>query len=140
MTRPVRVLIGFLAFSAALSALGIHDGPRAAKRPVPRVIALDAKGEGYLRLLGGPPETATMRSGLVTLAPQKSVGRHNTEDFEEMIVVLEGRGEMKITGGETLEIAAGFAVYCPPHTEHDVRNTGEGPLRYIYVVAIAPKS
>jgi hypothetical protein len=29
------------------------------------------------------------------------------------------------------------ALYCPPDTEHDVRNTGAGILRYVYVVADA---
>jgi mannose-6-phosphate isomerase-like protein (cupin superfamily) len=30
----------------------------------------------------------------------------------------------------------GFS-YAPPHTEHDVVNTGEGRLRYIFIVARA---
>jgi mannose-6-phosphate isomerase-like protein (cupin superfamily) len=28
-------------------------------------------------------------------------------------------------------------VYCPPQTEHDVKNTGTGVLRYVHVVADA---
>jgi oxalate decarboxylase/phosphoglucose isomerase-like protein (cupin superfamily) len=42
---------------------------------------------------------------------------------------------MRITGGETLRLAAGYAAYCPSHMEHDVLNTGTGPLQYVYVVA-----
>ena len=105
------------------------------KRPAPKVLKLDPQGQGYQRLLGGPPETSTMRSGLVVLAPGKSVGRHNTDNYEELVIILQGQGEMRITGGATLRLAAGLAAYCPSHTEHDVLNTGAGPLQYVYVAA-----
>ncbi len=101
----------------------------------PKVIHLDTGGADYLEILGGPPETVTMRSGLVVLSPGNSVGVHSTEGFEEVVLVLEGKGEMLLTGQDSLVIGAGVAVYCPPETEHDVVNTGTGPLRYIYVVA-----
>lgn len=108
-----------------------------AKAPVPKVTKLDAAGKDYLPLLQGPPETVTMHSGLVVLAPGKSVGKHSTKGNEEMIVVLEGRGEMRITGGKNLPFSAGEAIYCPPKTEHDMVNTGEATLRYVYIVARA---
>ena len=76
-----------------------------------------------------------MRSGLVVLSPGSSVGVHSTEDFEELVIVLEGQGKMQMVEGDSLAIRVGVAVYCPPQTEHDVVNTGTGPLRYVYVVA-----
>ncbi|MEN6311662.1 MAG: cupin domain-containing protein, partial [Acidobacteriota bacterium] len=103
------------------------------------VIRLDPQGRDYLRVLGGPPETSTMRSGLVILAPGKSMDKHSTERFEELVVVLEGEGEMHLAGGEVLKLEAGCAAYCPPQTEHDVRNVGAKTLRYLYVVAEAKK-
>lgn len=106
-------------------------------KPVPKVIRLDSGGKDYLRVLGGPPETSTMHSGLVTLAPGKSVGRHSTKQYEEVLVVLEGQGKMEIVGGPLLEFAKGEVLYCPPRTEHDVTNTGAGILSYLYVVAEA---
>lgn len=112
---------------------------QAPNKPVPKLIKLDPKGQDYLRVLAGPPETSTMRSGLVTLAPMKSVGKHSTEEFEELVIILDGQAEMKITGGGTLRLAKGFAAYCPPRTEHDVLNVGTDTLRYIYVVAEAKK-
>ena len=107
------------------------------KKPVPKMIKLDPKGQDYLRVLTGPPETSTMRSGLVMLAPSKSVGKHSTENYEELVIILEGQAEMQITGGKTLRLTKGFAAYCPPYTEHDVLNIGNDTLRYIYVVAKA---
>ena len=109
----------------------------AAKEPEPRAFSLDAKGASYFPILTGPPGTMTMRSGLVTLAPGKSVGRHTTAGNEEILVVLEGRGEFRITGGPILPVVGGGALYCPPGREHDVFNTGEGILRYVFVVAKA---
>ena len=86
-------------------------------------------------LLGGPPESVSMRSGLVTLSAGSSVGRHNTGNHEELIIVFEGQGDLQISGQDSLAISAGVAAYCPPDTDHDVVNTGASPLRYIYVVA-----
>ena len=66
--------------------------------PAPKVVELDAHGHDYRPVLNGPPETAGMRSGLVVLAPQKSVGRHSTGQNEEVLIVLEGKGEMLFSG------------------------------------------
>ncbi|HMU60474.1 MAG TPA: cupin domain-containing protein [Gemmatimonadales bacterium] len=110
----------------------------AAGKPVPRVVQLDATADGYTRVLGGPPETVTMRSGQVVLAPGATVGEHSTEVYEEVVIVLSGSGEMRIAGGATFLLTPGSVAYCPPQTTHDVVNTGADPLRYLYVVARTP--
>jgi mannose-6-phosphate isomerase-like protein (cupin superfamily) len=107
--------------------------------PTPKVIRLEPKGKSYLKLLGGLPESYGMRSGLVTLKPGESVGEHNTEEYEEIIITLKGEGEMRITGEESLRVNEKVVLYCPPHTEHDVFNVGKKLLQYIYVVSKAPK-
>jgi mannose-6-phosphate isomerase-like protein (cupin superfamily) len=104
-------------------------------RPKPRVICFDDKEVDHLPILTGPPESVSLRSGLVLLSNGKSVGKHSTENFEELIVVLEGQGQVQITGHKPLGIKSGIAVYCPPETEHNVVNTGSAPLRYLYIVA-----
>ena len=103
----------------------------------PRRITLDISTTDYLPILGGPPDSVTMRSGLVVLEPAQSVGRHSTGSFEEMVIVLEGEGEMILFEGPKLRLSRHTVAYCPPETEHDVRNCGEGTMRYIYVVAKA---
>jgi mannose-6-phosphate isomerase-like protein (cupin superfamily) len=105
--------------------------------PAPRIVSHDVPDKGYLPLLAGPLETVTMRSGRVILNPGKSVGKHSTDEYEEILVILEGQGEMRITGGKTLKLNNSVVAYCPPHSEHDVFNTGEENLRYIYIVAKA---
>lgn len=103
----------------------------------PKVIPLARSKNGIQPVLTGPPETVSMRSGYVVLEPGRSVGRHSTEHHEEMLVVIEGQGEMLFHDGSKLKIEDGTALYCPPETEHDVVNTGEENLRYVYVVANA---
>jgi mannose-6-phosphate isomerase-like protein (cupin superfamily) len=104
---------------------------------LPRKINADARGEKYLRLLGGPPETVTLRSGKVTLQPGETVGEHSTDDYEEMIIVLEGEGTFLYGDSGSLGFDANSVMYCPPHTTHNIRNTGATPLQYIYVVGKA---
>ena len=127
------VLLIFLPMAIVLAA----DSTTA--KPGPKVIVLDPDMKEYLEVLGGPPETVTMRSGSVVLAPGESVGKHTTGTFEELLVVFEGQGKMQITDGPALLLEAGSVAYCPPHTEHDVINTGSGRLRYLYIVALAPQ-
>ncbi len=98
-------------------------------------IQLNPAAMEYRRILGGPPETVTMRSGYVALQPGDSVGKHSTDAFEEMVIVLDGEGEMILGDGTVMPLKPYTIAYCPPATEHDVRNTGSGFLRYIYVVA-----
>jgi quercetin dioxygenase-like cupin family protein len=102
-----------------------------------KVIPLQSSGKDVSPILSGPPESVTMKSGLVALAPGKSVGKHSTERNEELLIVFEGQGEMSFRSGAKLPVKANTAVYCPPETEHNVTNTGTGLLRYVYVVAKA---
>jgi len=120
--------------SAAGPQAQIADAP---PTPKVKVVTLDPGDKPYLRLLGGPPDTASMRAGLVTLAPGTSVGKHSTGKNEEMLVPLEGEGELRITGQPSIPIKPGLITYAPAHTEHDVTNTGTARLRYIFVVARA---
>jgi len=131
----IHILI-IVVLSAPVSIAQQRD---TAQHPIPKVIKLESGEKNYLRLLSGPPETSTMRSGLVTLSPKKSVGEHSTEGYEELVIVLEGQGEMQLGGGQKLSFKKGEVVYCPLHTKHDVLNTGPEDLQYIYVVAEAKK-
>jgi len=63
------------------------------------------------------------------------VGKHSTNGHEELLVLLAGEGVFLWSDGQDLEIRAGNVLYCPPDTEHDVKNTGSTALEYIYVVA-----
>ncbi len=101
----------------------------------PKIISFPALEEKYTRLLGGPPETSGMRSGYVVLAPEESVGFHDSNDHEEVIIPLTGTGELRFDGLDSLPVHPGCILYNPPHTGHDVVNTGKELLKYIYIIA-----
>ncbi|MGD0125055.1 MAG: cupin domain-containing protein [Terriglobia bacterium] len=104
--------------------------------PQPQTIPLRC-AEGDCPLLQGVPQTAGMRSGFVRLKPRGSVGWHTTGKNEEALVILRGSGEALIEGQPGRVFAAPMLVYIPPSTRHNVTNTGDGLLEYVYVVAPA---
>ena len=144
MTMRILVLAGIalLAFAVMPVSAPAHEEQKpgtstAAKESGrPFVFVLPADGGPYAEIMK-PPRTVTMRSGLVTLAPGKDVGLHSTEKNEEMLVILEGQGEVELEGFGRMQIAASRTAYVPPKTRHNVFNTGTGPLKYIFVVSRA---
>ncbi|MCX6164691.1 MAG: cupin domain-containing protein, partial [Ignavibacteriae bacterium] len=72
----------------------------------------------YFQILG-ESQTRTMRSGMVTLKSGDNVGEHTTNNYEEMLVILNGKGEVEINKNEKLDIEKGQIVYIPPNTVHN---------------------
>jgi len=88
----------------------------------------------YVRLLGAPDSLA-LHSGLVTLQPGEDCGWHSTENYEEMIICLQGAGHLESEGIGRRPLHKGQYGYNGPHTRHCVFNTGDQLMRYIYIVA-----
>jgi mannose-6-phosphate isomerase-like protein (cupin superfamily) len=65
------------------------------------------------------------------------VGWHTTGQNEETLVILHGQGEVEIEGAPAMAVTEKMIAYIPPATRHNVRNTGDAPLEYVYVVATA---
>ena len=120
---------GTLLFFLALLPLSSQTRP-----PQPQTLPLKC-AEGDCPLLRGIPQTAGMRSGFVRLKPRASVGWHTTGQNEEALVILGGRGEAQLEGQPGRAFEAPMLVYIPPATRHNVTNTGDAPLEYVYVVA-----
>ena len=76
----------------------------------PFVKDLDAGGELHLPLLT-EDNARRMRAGMVTLAPGEECGRHSTEDYEELLIILEGGGEAEMEGYGALALEAGQVAY-----------------------------
>ena len=103
--------------------------------PERKVIKVEIRGNDYIQLLGGPPESVSMRSGAVFLTPGQTVGKHNTNGNEELLIVLEGEGSLILNENQQQKMEVNTVLYIPPDVEHDVLNTGSRILRYIYVTA-----
>lgn len=136
-TSSTPILLFLCAAVLLLGSTAPAIAQPASPAPIPHIIQLDRAAMEPTDVFKGPPETHTMRSGYMVLAPTKSVGKHSTRMNEEAVLVLAGSGEMRISGGPTLKLKPYCVAYCPPLTEHDVVNTGTDTLRYIWLVARA---
>jgi mannose-6-phosphate isomerase-like protein (cupin superfamily) len=98
-------------------------------------------GPEYQRLMQAP-QTLGLKAGKVQLMAGDDCGMHSTEDREEILVFLRGRGLALIGENEekTFEVGEGKVLYIPPRTRHNIKNTGSGRLIYIFVVTPANPS
>ncbi len=103
--------------------------------PQPKLVTLNLDSPDYQSIFKGSPETITFHSGLVTLKKDEKVGHHNTDEYEEILVIFGGEGQMTIKDGVTMNLKYGVIAYCPPYTEHDVICTSSAPLKYLYVAS-----
>src|SRR5512147_3153900 len=92
-------LVSFLPVCFAAVAV-----QKSAIQPQAKVIKVDMQGKDYVRLLGGPPETLSLRSGAVALQPGQTIGKHSTKINEEVIVVLEGEGTLVLNEGREMPL------------------------------------
>ena len=83
------------------------------------------------------PRSHGIRSGRVYLAPGEECGHHTTDINEEMLIFLTGQGKAFIGDSEQMDVGEGKVVYIPPHTPHNIRNTSDEPLSYVFCVAPA---
>ena len=103
------------------------------KFPIPKVVSFNPDSNQYQCLFDGEKDSVVFYSGVVTLAPNESGEIHNTEMYEEMIIPLEGEGQLQIPDYKNLDVKFGTIAFVPPHTEHHMANTGSKNLKYIYV-------
>jgi len=82
-----------------------------------------------------PPVSKALKSGRVRLSPGEEIGEHVTEKREELLVVLKGTATL-INSGEVIELKEGETRYIKEGVKHNVKNTSNIPLEYIYVVSL----
>jgi quercetin dioxygenase-like cupin family protein len=96
------------------------------------VTAEGADGVAIRWLLGADdaPENFYMR--LFELAPGGHTPRHG-HPWEHEVYVLEGEGAVSSPAGE-VPLAPQSVVHVPAGEEHQFRNTGRAPLRFLCLV------
>jgi uncharacterized cupin superfamily protein len=98
----------------------LYDGGRSASVIGPRVAGAVARGLG---------------ASIDILPPGKrSCPYHLHHAQEEMFVILEGSGTLRVAG-EMIPIAAGDVIDIPPGPEypHQIINTSDAPLKYLSI-------
>ena len=66
---------------------------------------------------------------LMTLRPGEEIGEEVHPDRDQFFRIEEGRGAVDIDGVEN-RVSDDFAVIVPSGSRHNVRNTGDTPLRF----------
>jgi len=89
---------------------------------------------GFRTIFGGDTTTSEFTAGVTDLEPGGWLGHHRHRPAE-IYYVLGGEGTLTIDG-EDHAVTAGTAAYIPGNSEHGIRNTGDGPLRFFYVFAV----
>ena len=93
------------------------------------------RGEVAFRtIFGAQPTTPEFTAGVADLAPGGWLGHHRHEPAE-LYYVLSGEGTLTIEG-EHYALGAGTAAYIPSNSQHGVRNTGAGHLRFFYAFGV----
>ena len=89
-------------------------------------------GEEYKPLF--KEQLLKLRSGFVPLKKGEDCGEHTTGEHEELLIMLEGEGTVKLVE-ENLEfsVKAGQAFYVKPGCRHNVTGNETG-LKYVYIV------
>ncbi|MCD6680558.1 MAG: cupin domain-containing protein [Burkholderiaceae bacterium] len=78
-----------------------------------------------------------MQLVLMSLAPGEEIGEEVHDDGDQFFRVEEGSGEVVIDG-KTHPIEDDIAVIVPAGARHNVRNTGDEPLR-LYTIYSPPE-
>jgi quercetin dioxygenase-like cupin family protein len=91
------------------------------------------KGLAYWKTLisKGVTHSQNLTLGVATLPPGGAMREHRHRQ-EEVYLVLEGRGRVKV-GDEVFAVGAGSAVFMPGDTLHSCENVGVSDLRVAYV-------
>jgi len=83
------------------------------------------------------PETSDTKSldfRISSYAPGGYSEPHVHERSENLFFFLEGRGTMELDG-EQHAVEQGMVVFVPPGVHHGVRNTGDRPLKFVFVAS-----
>jgi mannose-6-phosphate isomerase-like protein (cupin superfamily) len=85
-----------------------------------------------IRELFGPATIPARNQSVAeaTIPIGEATRRHHHRDAEEIYVVVAGAGRMELDGDER-DLVAGDAVLIPPGAWHQIRSTGEEPLRLL---------
>jgi quercetin dioxygenase-like cupin family protein len=85
--------------------------------------------------VGTSPDGGARASGtsLLEVDAGCALPRH-TDSAEEVVVVVAGTAEVEVAG-ETGRVPAGGVALVPEGVEHQVRNAGDEPLRFVAVYA-----
>ncbi len=101
---------------------------------IKNVFCTQLKGrQRFLRLIGDSFKIKGLRAGLVSLKPQELIGEHKTENKEEALIILKGSATIYFGKNKKIKASRNSFVFIPAETIHNVKNSGNKILQYVYV-------
>lgn len=76
-----------------------------------------------------------VRAGICTLGPGEGTTLHS-QPAEEVFFILKGEGTFEVAGEVTPFLQSDF-LYVSEDVDHQIVNTGDGPLQYLFAVVPA---
>ncbi len=96
-------------------------------------VEMEGAHNASIRMLIGPEQGAkNFHMRMFTLDPQGHTPRHS-HDWEHEMFFLEGEGVVETPQGPK-SVSAGDCVYVPAGQEHQFRNVGSAPLKFLCLV------
>lgn len=120
-----------LMFLLSLLFLVVSFTPKTEEGLKPSLIEID-ENISRMSILKSNTNSIKLQSGYVLLKSKEEVGLHDSKDYEEIIIVLEGEGKF-VSDQAELHFKKGNIIYCPPKTRHNIINESPKELKYIYV-------
>lgn len=136
MKRVIIFVVTILLFCGNVFS---HDKPFA-KIPAPKdikpvfFIQHLASDNKYQPLLESFKNSIGLEAGRVIKTKGESGEKHSTKIYEEILIVLEGKGYIEIEG-DRHSLSEGDVVYIPPQKEHQLGNEKNKRFEYVYVAA-----
>lgn len=86
-----------------------------------------------VKLLVGPETlgSGNLNFGITEVPPGTMMDFHVHQDSEEIIYILEGRGEA-VVGDRAEEIEPGTAIYLPRGASHSINNKSDQTMRFTF--------
>lgn len=91
-----------------------------------RDVQTGGEGETSTRLIG-PDDSPPNNVLLYLVIPEGGTSTRHTHEWEHSAYIIEGTGVLSCSGKE-FPLKAGDAVLIPPQEDHQIVNTGTGPL------------
>ncbi len=88
-------------------------------------------GEERLYFEGATGLLASLTVGSILLSPKTSPHPPHRHPEEELLLVTEGAGEIRV-GNEVKQVGAGAMMYCGSNQLHGIENTGSTPMLFYF--------
>ena len=102
------------------------------RRPWPDSVARMATSSMIIKVDERNGGSTDFFVGYEEIAPGKAIPAHLHPEYDELLIVHEGKG-LALLGSEERAVTAGALIYIPPNTRVSLKNTGSRTLSLFFI-------